>query len=136
VVGVTVTDDSVLEMIEKREQAPRLPVMVLLESDVKDLADAHVRVLEQRATGTFNLEGPREVAIIELAEAVCKAIPGNAGIVRTEARGGDYQGRVVSRARAQNVLGWTPETSFEDGFQRTLDWFVAKWSEQLTAAVS
>lgn len=42
VVGVTVTDDSVLEMVEKREQAPRLPVMVLLESDVQDLADAHV----------------------------------------------------------------------------------------------
>lgn len=40
VVGMTVTDDSVLEMIEKREQAPRLPVMVLLENDVKELADA------------------------------------------------------------------------------------------------
>jgi alpha-2-macroglobulin-like protein len=42
VVGVTVTDDSVLEMIEKREQAPRLPVMLFLEPEVKDLADAHV----------------------------------------------------------------------------------------------
>jgi uncharacterized protein YfaS (alpha-2-macroglobulin family) len=42
VVGVTVADDSVLEMIEKREQAPRLPVMVLLENDVRELADAHV----------------------------------------------------------------------------------------------
>lgn len=42
VVGMTVTDDSVLEMIEKREQAPRLPIMVLLEPDVKELADAHV----------------------------------------------------------------------------------------------
>ena len=42
VVGLTVTDDSVLEMIEKREQAPRLPVMVFLEDEVKDLADAHV----------------------------------------------------------------------------------------------
>ncbi|MBW3542863.1 MAG: A-macroglobulin complement component, partial [Planctomycetes bacterium] len=42
VVGLTVTDDSVLEMIEKREQAPRLPVMVLLENDVRELADAHV----------------------------------------------------------------------------------------------
>jgi len=41
-VGLTVTDDSVLEMIEKREQAPRLPVMVFLEPEVKDLADAHV----------------------------------------------------------------------------------------------
>ncbi len=42
VVGVTVADDSVLEMIEKREQAPSLPVMVLLEPEVRDLADAHV----------------------------------------------------------------------------------------------
>src|SRR5262245_16929833 len=41
-VGLTVTDSSVLEMIEKREQAPLLPVMVLLENDVQDLADAHV----------------------------------------------------------------------------------------------
>jgi hypothetical protein len=42
VVGLTVTDDSVLEMIEKRDQAPRLPVMVFLEGEVKELADAHV----------------------------------------------------------------------------------------------
>lgn len=42
IVGLSVTDDSVLEMIDKREQAPNLPVMVLLESEVKDLADAHV----------------------------------------------------------------------------------------------
>ena len=42
IVGLTVTDDSVLEMIETREHAPRLPVMVLLESDVEALADAHV----------------------------------------------------------------------------------------------
>jgi hypothetical protein len=42
VVGLTVTDSSVLEMIEKREQAPRLPVMVLLENDVRNLSDAHV----------------------------------------------------------------------------------------------
>jgi alpha-2-macroglobulin-like protein len=42
VVGLSATDDSVLEMIDKREQAPRLPVMVLLEGDVQELADAHV----------------------------------------------------------------------------------------------
>jgi len=42
VVGLTVTDDAVLEIIEKREQAPRLPVMVYLENEVRDLADAHI----------------------------------------------------------------------------------------------
>ncbi len=38
-VGVTVTDESVLEMIETREQAPRLPAMYFLESDVSELAE-------------------------------------------------------------------------------------------------
>ena len=42
VVGLTITDDSVLEMVETRDQAPRLPVMVLLEDEVKDLADAQI----------------------------------------------------------------------------------------------
>ncbi len=41
-VGLTVTDSSVLELIEKREQSPSLPVMVLLENEVQNLADAHV----------------------------------------------------------------------------------------------
>jgi uncharacterized protein YfaS (alpha-2-macroglobulin family) len=41
-VGLTVTDDAVLEMIERREQAPSLPAMMLLEPEVRELADAHV----------------------------------------------------------------------------------------------
>ncbi|MGH2632290.1 MAG: NAD-dependent epimerase/dehydratase family protein [Tepidiformaceae bacterium] len=100
---------------------------------VEDMADAHVRVIDRKATGTFNLEGPREVAIIELAEAVNAAVSTSAGIVRTEARGGDYKGRVVSRQRAKDVLGWEPTTSFETGFEQTLNWFLGKWSEQLVA---
>lgn len=100
---------------------------------VEDLADAHVRVLERGATGTFNLEGPREVAIIELAELVNRLVPTSAGITRTEARGGDYQGRVVSRQRAKDLLDWEPNTSFEAGFETTLNWFLAKWSVQLAA---
>ena len=93
----------------------------------------HQRVLDRGATGTFNLEGPREVAIIELAEAVNAAVPTSAGIIRTEARGGDYKGRRVSRDRALAVLDWKPETTFERGFRETLDWFLAKWSRQLAA---
>lgn len=39
---MTVTDDTVLEMVERREQAPRLPAMVFFESDVDHLEDSHV----------------------------------------------------------------------------------------------
>jgi hypothetical protein len=41
-VGITATDESVLQMVEKRERAPRLPAMFLLENDVKELADADI----------------------------------------------------------------------------------------------
>ncbi|MCP3099781.1 MG2 domain-containing protein [Myxococcus sp. K15C18031901] len=41
-VMLTVTDDAVLELQEKRDQAPLLPVMVLLEPEVKELADAQL----------------------------------------------------------------------------------------------
>ena len=58
VVGLTVTDESVLEMIETREQAPRLPVMVLLEGDVRELADAHIYLDES------NDEAPRAVDLL------------------------------------------------------------------------
>lgn len=42
VVGLAVTDDALLEMVEKRDQAPSLPVMAYLENEVADLADARV----------------------------------------------------------------------------------------------
>jgi uncharacterized protein YfaS (alpha-2-macroglobulin family) len=42
VVGITVTDQSVLQMIEKRERAPRLAAMVMLETDVRELDDVDV----------------------------------------------------------------------------------------------
>ncbi|MGH7202398.1 MAG: alpha-2-macroglobulin family protein, partial [Planctomycetaceae bacterium] len=58
VVGLTVTDDSVQEMIEKREQAPRLPVMVFLEPEVQELADAHVYLDAE------NPEAPRALDLL------------------------------------------------------------------------
>ena len=42
VVGLTVADDTVLELVEKRLQAPRLPAMAFLESEVDHLEDSHV----------------------------------------------------------------------------------------------
>jgi hypothetical protein len=76
VVGMTVTDDSVLELIEKREQAPRLPVMVLLESDVKDLADAHVYLNDANPKAPLatdlllGTQGWRRFAMVKAAEFV------------------------------------------------------------------
>ncbi len=71
VVGISVTDDSVLEMIDRREQAPRLPVMVFLENDVKELADAHVYLDPKDPRGPLatdlllGTQGWRRFALVE-----------------------------------------------------------------------
>ncbi len=74
VVGVTVTDDSVLEMIEKRDQAPRLPAMVLLENDVQDLADAAIYLDPESQKGPLAVDlllgtqGWRRFALVDIAK--------------------------------------------------------------------
>lgn len=55
-VGITVTDASVLEMIDKREQAPRLPEMVYLENEVRSFADAAVYFDENDADAALKLD--------------------------------------------------------------------------------
>jgi len=78
VVGVTATDDAVLEMIEKREQAPRLPVMVLLEPEVQDLADAQVYLdaTNPKSTPAVDLllgtQGWRRFAFLDSAKFVAE----------------------------------------------------------------
>lgn len=77
-VGVTVTDDAVQEMMEKREQAPSLPVMVLLESDVKELADAHVYLDESNPKSKLAVDlllgtqGWRRFALMNVTEFVAR----------------------------------------------------------------
>lgn len=74
VVGLTVTDDTVLELIEKRQQAPRLPAMVYLENEVLDLADAHVYLddTNQHAAKSIDLllgtQGWRRFILVNYAD--------------------------------------------------------------------
>jgi alpha-2-macroglobulin-like protein len=56
-VMLTVTDDAVLELLEKRDQAPLLPAMVLLEPEVQELADAQVY---------FDEKNPKAKAAVDL----------------------------------------------------------------------
>jgi uncharacterized protein YfaS (alpha-2-macroglobulin family) len=74
--GLTVTDDAVLEMIEKREQAPALPVMVLLEPEVHELADAHVYLDAQNPKAALAMDlllgtqGWRRFAVMNAAQLI------------------------------------------------------------------
>ncbi len=78
VVGLSVTDESVLELLEKREQAPRLPAMAFLETEVRELYDAHVYLDAANAKSglavdlLLGTQGWRRFALVSWREFLAK----------------------------------------------------------------
>ena len=90
---------------------------------VGDLAEAHVLALGDAGVDEiFNLEGPAPVSIRHAAELACELVDPTTEIEFTPARPGDYTGRVISVDKADRILGWVPQTSFDDGMRRYVEW--------------
>ena len=97
---------------------------------VRDLADAHVLATSDAAINqTYNLEGPRKITVLEVAECIRKNIGDHVKIEFVPERPGDFGGKEVSAEKAHRELGWKPGVQFEDGLKRTVDWFRAKWGK-------
>jgi len=91
---------------------------------VEDLAQAHVKVLDDVATNrTYNVDGAVPVSIREIAESVV-ALAGTGAVEFGPSRPGDLKARSVSCARAREELGWEPTTSFADGLAHTHVWYL------------
>ena len=73
------------------------------------------------ANRIYNLTGTETTTILEIAEAV-RDLVGDAEIVHTPARAGDFGGKEVSSARALEDLGWEPRTPFREGARRYVEW--------------
>jgi UDP-glucose 4-epimerase len=94
---------------------------------VEDLAEAHVLALGEAGTDQiFNLEGPAPVTMRHAAELACELIDPLAEIEFTPARPGDYAGHVISVDKADRLLGWVPQTSFDDGMRRYVEWLAGE----------
>ncbi|MBV9166041.1 MAG: NAD-dependent epimerase/dehydratase family protein [Solirubrobacterales bacterium] len=89
---------------------------------VEDLASGVALALDDVAKGrVYNLASDETVTIKQIAETVRDLI-GDVEIVHTPARPGDFNGKVVSSARARTELGWIAATPFSEGVRRYVDW--------------
>src|SRR5262249_1584272 len=95
---------------------------------VRDLAAAHVLAMSARAEQqTYNLEGPRKISVLDVAQGIRELIGEHVGIDFVPERVGDFAGREVCSDKVREELGWVPRVEFEDGLRQTLEWFRAKW---------
>jgi UDP-glucose 4-epimerase len=95
---------------------------------VTDLARAHVLAMApQAANQTYNIEGRRQITILEVAEGIKEILGDQVTIEFVPARPGDFPGKEINYEKARRELGWEPLVDFKEGLRRTVDWFRARW---------
>jgi nucleoside-diphosphate-sugar epimerase len=97
---------------------------------VGDIVDGLLRAgcLEEAVGKEFNLASGVETRIIDLANMIIKLTDNQAGVVFTERRKWDTKDRLLASVdKARDLIGYIPQTPFEQGLQETVRWFKEKW---------
>lgn len=110
---------------------------------VEDHADALLTVLGRGEIGeTYNIGGNTERTNLELVKTICALMDRRQDTTRTDHtslitfvtdRLGHDKRYAVDGSRIQSDLGWKPNTKFEDGLEKTIDWYLTRrdWWEPL-----
>ena len=91
---------------------------------VSDVVDVNVKAIESDFTGIVNVGTGKETDVVELFN-VLKEASGKKEIeeVHGPPKEGEQRRSQLSYARAEEMLGWKPNVSIEEGLKLTYDWF-------------
>jgi dTDP-glucose 4,6-dehydratase len=90
---------------------------------VRDLVDGLVRLSLSDVIEPVNIGNPREMTMLEFAEAVRAAAGGGGRIVHQPLPKDDPKQRRPDITRARQLLGWEPRVPLEEGLRETIAWF-------------
>jgi dTDP-glucose 4,6-dehydratase len=90
---------------------------------ISDLVDGIHRVLMSGETRPVNLGNPRELSILELANAIVHLTGSRSRIVHTPLPQDDPKRRQPDISRARQVCGWEPKVEFTAGLRETIAYF-------------
>src|SRR3954468_14442528 len=90
---------------------------------VRDLVDGLLRLALSRVRDPVNLGNPREMTILQFAEAVRAASGSRARITFCPCPQADPRRRDPDISRARDLLGWTRRVPLEEGLRETLAYF-------------
>ena len=99
---------------------------------VDDIIDGLLAMgIKEEAVGeAINLGSGEEHRVIDLANMVNEFAGNEAGIKYVERRDWDVKHRLLSSIeKAKRLLGYEPQTGFEDGLKKVHAWFVENWED-------
>jgi dTDP-glucose 4,6-dehydratase len=92
---------------------------------VDDQIRGLLALLDSDHVGPVNIGSPEERRVLDLAEAVLKAVGSGSRIVFAPLPTDDPVQRRPDIRLAGEVLGWEPVVALEEGLARTVAWFAA-----------
>ena len=95
---------------------------------VGDIVDANVIALKDGDNAVFNLGWGRGISVNEIYRILQKLIGFEHPPIYDEARAGEIQRVYLDATKAKSELGWEPKVTYEEGLQKTIDWFRQKVS--------
>ena len=97
---------------------------------VEDAAAAIVLAAEHHVgTEPINIGNDREVTIRETVETIARLVGFGGELAWDPTKPDGQPRRRVSVDRAEELLGWRAQMDFEEGLQRTLDWYLSHREE-------
>lgn len=102
---------------------------------VKDHCKAIDMIVEKGRIGEiYNIGGHNEKTNIDVVKTVLKILGKDESLIKyVKDRPGHDLRYAIDPTKIKNELGWEPETSFEEGIQLTVDWYLANrgWWENI-----
>jgi len=102
---------------------------------VSDLIDGIYRLALSDYHAPVNIGNPREMTILEFAQAILEITGSQSGIIRKALPVDDPKTRQPDISRARKVLGWEPKVDFERGIRETILFFHEKLTTPFAESV-
>lgn len=99
---------------------------------VDDIVDALLRAgyVDAAVGEEMNIASAVETRILDMAERVNELTGNSAGLITAPKRVWDTKNRLLASIdRAKMILGYQPNVEFDDGLQRTVEWFKSNWED-------
>lgn len=95
---------------------------------VEDAVNAYLSLAEQTRTmdhygEAFNFSSGEKMSVIEVVRKIITMMGADSEPIVLNSGRNEIQDQYLSIRKAQDVLGWQPEHSFDNGLLKTIDWY-------------